>query len=388
MIAPEELVSRVVGAAFALAVFAAGPAIAAAAQRPAPELPVGLEQRIVVRGLDSPVSMAIAPDGRVFVCEQAGRLRVIRGGRLLPRAFATLPTVAFEEEGLLGVAFSPAFTRDSLVYLCYTAKTPSRHTVIARVIAAGDTVVPGSLRVLFECDPSTAHQHAAGALRFGSDRMLYVSTGDGQRGELAQSLNSTAGKILRLTPTGGIPDDGPFAKIAKGNHRAIWARGLRNPFTFDIHPVTGRMFINDVGGDEAEEIDDGVAGANYGWPLREGMASDPAFTAPVHAYSHAHGCAITGGSWYAPRRPALGREWEGRYFFADYCRGEIRWLDPANPATAQPFARTLLPGPVALSTSADGALYVLVRGAALPTGGPHDPRGALLQIARSSAGKR
>jgi glucose/arabinose dehydrogenase len=339
-----------------------------------------LIQKVVVRGLDSPVSMAIAPDGRVFVCEQAGRLRVVRGGRLLPRPFAMFPTVAFEEEGLLGVAFSPTFEHDRFVYVCYTAQTPARHSVIARVTAAGDSMLPGSLRVLFECDAQAAHQHVAGALRFGLDGMLYASTGEGQEGDAAQSLRSTAGKILRITPQGGIPDDGPFAHIAKGRYRAIWARGLRNPFTFDIHPVTGRMFINDVGGDKAEEIDDGLAGANYGWPLREGASRDTAFMAPVYAYDHTEGCAITGGAWYAPQRAAFGREWEGRYFFADYCKGEIRWLAPEDPAHAHVFAQTLLPGPVDLRVSPDGALYVLVRGAALPTGSPHDMRGALLSI--------
>ncbi len=350
---------------------------------PAPVPPAGFEQSVVVRGLDSPVSMAIAPDGRVFVCEQAGRMRVIRGGQLLPRAFGTFPTVAFEEEGLLGVAFSPTFARDSLVYVCYTAQAPARHSVIARVTAAGDSMVPGSLRVLFECDAQSAHQHVAGALRFGPDGMLYASTGEGQLGEAAQSLRSTAGKILRITPQGGVPDDGPFAHIATGRYRAIWARGLRNPFTFDIHPGTGRMFVNDVGGSKAEEIDDGVAGGDYGWPLHEGTARDTAFMSPVFAYNHTEGCAITGGAWYAPQRMAFGREWEGRYFFADYCRGEIRWLAPEAPAHAHVFAQTLLPGPVDLRVSADGALYVLVRGASLPTGGPHDPRGALLRLARA-----
>lgn len=374
---------RRAAAALVVAVtFAAHGAQAAAA---APVLPAPLEQTVIVRGLDSPVSMVLAPDGRVFVCEQAGALRVIRDGRLLAQPFARFPTAAFEEEGLLGVALSPTFARDRFVYVCYTAQRPARHSVIVRVVASDDTMLAGTAREIFACDPAAAHQHVAGALRFGPDGMLYASTGEAQQGDAAQSLRSTAGKILRLRPDGGIPDDGPFAHLATGVHRAIWARGLRNPFTFDIHPQTGRMFIDDVGGSRAEEIDDGIAGANYGWPLAEGASRDTQFAAPLYSYKHQEGCAITGGTFYAPRHAAFGRKWEGRYFFADYCRSELRWLDPAAPQQAHAFVRTLLPGPVDLRTSAAGELFVLVRGASLPTGGRHDRRGALLRIAPGQA---
>ena len=105
--------------------------------------PPALQQTIVTRALDSPVSMAVAPDGRVFICEQAGRVRVVRAGRLLPKSFHVVPTTAVQEEGLLSVAFDPDFARTRWVYLLYTHIDSTRHERLVRVTASGDTAVAG-----------------------------------------------------------------------------------------------------------------------------------------------------------------------------------------------------------------------------------------------------
>src|SRR5437867_3801615 len=111
-------------------------------------------------------------------------------------------------------------------------------------------------------------------------------------------LKNLLGKMLRINADGTIPTDNPFFNSTTGNNRAIWALGLRNPFTFAFQPVTGRMFINDVGQNVWEEIDDGIAGANYGWPTTEGPTTDPRFKTPLYAYQHTGGaCAITGGAF-------------------------------------------------------------------------------------------
>jgi len=115
-------------------------------------------------------------------------------------------------------------------------------------------------------------------------------------------------------------------------HRAIWARGFRNAFSFDVDPRSGRIFVNDVGASTTEEIDEAVAGGNYGWPLFEGPGGGAAFRQPVYSYHHDAGCAVTGAAFFAPKQTTFPREWIGRYFFGEYCWNEIRWLDPDRPA--------------------------------------------------------
>lgn len=341
----------------------------------------GFVETALPDSFDSPVSMAIAPDGRMFVCEQGGALRVVRVGRLLARPFWVAPTRAFMEEGLLGVAFDPGFARNRFVYVNYTSFAPVRHQRVARLTASGDTALAGSEVALIDLDENREHLHVGGGLRFGRDGMLYASTGENGYGELSQSLHSTFGKLLRIARDGTIPADNPFAATATGRYRAIWARGLRNAFTFDVQPGTGRIFINDVGDTTWEEIDEGVAGANYGWPAYEGPEGGAGFRWPVHAYRHDQGCAITGGAFYGPARPAFPREWVGRYFYAEYCRNEIRWIDPASPSDFHVFGLSGAAGPVDLRVGTDGCLWVLTRGNSNPTGGPHSSVGRILRIA-------
>jgi glucose/arabinose dehydrogenase len=348
----------------------------------------GFVETVIADSIDSPVSMAIARDGRVFVCEQGGRLRVIRRDSLLARPFLTVAAAVGAEEGLLGVAFDPRFDRNRWVYVCYTAAEPARHNRIARYTAAGDTALAGSARTIFELDDHTDPVHVGGALRFGSDGKLYAGTGENGIGERSQSLRSTHGKILRLNPDGSIPTDNPFYATASGSRRAIWARGLRNAFALDVQPETGRIFINDVGGDAFEEVNEGQAGANYGWPMVEGPGEHPRLRAPIHSYGRDRGCAITGGTFYG--RPEKGRagfpeEWRGRYFFAEYCLNEIRWLDPVAPSTHGAFGPTLVPGPVDLRTGPDGCLYYLARGNSDPVGGDHTSRGIVVRVCPAGA---
>ena len=342
-------------------------------------LRAGFVEEVVADSLDSPVSMAIAPDGRVFVCEQAGRLRVVRDGRLLPRPFVTVPTAAVQEEGLLGVAFDPAFAKNGRVYVCYTALAPTRHNVIASYVARGDTA-QGEGTVVYELDTHAAHQHVGGALRFGRDGMLYAGSGESGDGTRSHSLASTAGKILRIRPDGSIPSDNPFPRETRGRHGAIWARGFRNAFAFDIHPRSGRVFVNDVGGDRFEEVNEARRGADHGWPVAEGPGGQPPFVDPVYAYGHDDGCAITGGAFYAPARPSFPAEWRDGYFFAEYCANEIRWLAPDVSRRMVRFGRTRVPGPVDLRVARDGALWYLARGNSAPTGGPGTGWGVLVRV--------
>jgi glucose/arabinose dehydrogenase len=309
-------------------------------------------------------AMQFAPDGRLFVCQQGGKLRVVRSdGTLLTTPFVTVPVDANGERGLLGVAFDPDFERNHFVYVYYTAKSPTIHNRVSRFTANGNVAVPGSEQVLLVLNPlSTATVHNGGAIHFGNDGRLYVAVGDNANGSNAQSLGNAFGKVLRINRDGSIPSDNPFVARTTGVNRSIWALGLRNPFTMAVSRNTGRLFINDVGYNRFEEINQGRWGANYGWPSAEGPSTNTNFTNPVYSYSHAGAvCAVTGGAFYEPDVVAFPAWNFGQYFFADYCAGWIRRYDPAT-RTVTGFA-TGIRGPVDLKVGPDGALYYLARNA-------------------------
>lgn len=330
----------------------------------AASVPPGFTDSLVAAGLSNPTAMALAPDGRIFVCEQGGALRVIKNGALLATPFLTVTVDPSGERGLLGVAFDPNFVSNQLVYIYYTATTPTVHNRISRFTADGDVAMANSEVVVMDLnDLSTATNHNGGALHFGPDGNLYVAVGDNANGANAQTLANRLGKMLRITSTGVIPTDNPFFNTATGDNRAIWALGLRNPFTFSFQPGLGRMFINDVGQSTWEEINDGLPGANYGWPTCEGVCNPPnaSFRDPIFAYMNdAQTCAITGGAFYNPQLVQFPSNFVGKYFFADFCGGWIRTLDPNGNVVAG-FA-TGISLPVDLRVSADGYLYYLARG--------------------------
>ena len=324
-------------------------------------LPSGFVETTVASGIASPTAMAIAPDGRIFVCSQTGALRVIKNGVLLATPFVTLSVDSLGERGLLGMAFDPHFTLNHYIYLYYTVPGPTSHNRVARFTANGDVVLTGSRVILLELNPlSTATDHNGGALHFGADGKLYIAVGDNTQGSNSQNLSNLLGKILRINSDGSIPTDNPFVQSTTARHE-IWALGLRNPFTFAFRGTTNFMYINDVGQSTWEEINLGQAGANYGWPATEGPTPNPAYESPIYYYGHDSGnCAITGGAFYSPSTPNFPSSFVGKYFFGDYCSGSIRVL---NPSTAQ--ATDFLTGasqPVDIQVGTDGSLYYLARG--------------------------
>src|SRR5689334_3487711 len=215
--------------------------------------------------------MELAPDGRIFVCQQTGSLRVIKNGALLSTPFLTLNVDSNGERGLLGIAFDPNFASNNFLYVYYTVPSTPRHNRVSRFTANGDVVANGSEVPILDLDNlSTATNHNGGAIHFGPDGKLYVAVGENANGANAQTLSNRLGKMLRINSDGSIPGDNPFFNTATVLNRSIWALGLRNPFTFAFQPGTGRMFINDVGQNTWEEINDGMAGSNYGWPTTEG----------------------------------------------------------------------------------------------------------------------
>lgn len=340
-------------------------------QQPLASVPNGFSETLVASGIASPTAMAFAPDGRLFVCEQGGALRVIKNGVLLAAPFVTLTVNSAGERGLLGIAFDPAFATNSFVYVYYTATSPAIHNRVSRFTANGDTAAPGSEVVILDLNNlSSATNHNGGAIHFGPDGKLFIAVGENANGSNSQTLGNLLGKVLRINSDGTIPSDNPFFNTATGNNRAIWALGLRNPFTFAFQPGSGRIFINDVGQNTWEEINDGIAGSNYGWPDTEGTTADPRFRSPLFAYTHGSsettGCAIAGGAFYNPPVQQFPAEFVGDYFFADLCSGWIRRFHPVS-GTAEGFA-TAISSPVDLKVASDGILFYLARGSGSNTG--------------------
>ncbi|MFN0107551.1 MAG: PQQ-dependent sugar dehydrogenase [Blastocatellia bacterium] len=330
-------------------------------------LPSGFAETLVATGMTSPTAFAIAPDGRIFVCQQGGSLRVIQGGALLATPFMTLSVNSSGERGLLGVAFDPNFASNNFLYVYYTTSSAPIHNRISRFTANGNVVLAGSEVVLDDLETLSATNHNGGAMHFGPDGKLYVAVGENAVPSNSQTLNNRLGKMLRYNSDGTIPTDNPFFNTATGDNRAIWSLGLRNPFTFAFQSGTGRMFINDVGQVTWEEVNDGIAGSNYGWPTCEGLCNptNPNFRDPIYLYSNdASTCAITGGAFYNPTNAVFPAQYAGKYFLADYCAGWIKYIDPASPpgvGAATSFA-TGLSSPVDLQVSNDGSLYYLQRG--------------------------
>src|SRR5215213_7660292 len=197
-------------------------------------LPPGFTDSLVAK-VNNPTAMAVAPDGRIFVAQKGGKLRVIKNGKLLNKPFLTVTTDTQFFRGLLGVAFDPNFSTNHYVYVFYTATSPTVHNRVSRFTANGDVAVTGSEKVLLDLPTAGAAEgHYGGALRFGPDGKLYVGVGDDSTPADAQSLGTVNGKVLRINPDGTIPSDDPFYGSTSGNNRAIYALGLRQPYSLDV----------------------------------------------------------------------------------------------------------------------------------------------------------
>ncbi len=330
-----------------------------------------------VTGLNNATSMAQARDGRLFIAEQGGALRVFKGGQLLLLPFVQLLVDSSGERGLIGVALHPNFPTTPHVFVHYTttaAAPGGTHNRVSRFTALGDIADPLSELVLVDLPAlSSATNHNGGALHFGADGKLYVGVGENANAARAQDLTSPFGKLLRFNEDGSIPSDNPFFNTQQGQARAIWAYGLRNPFTFAVHPTSGRIHINDVGQNTWEEIDVGAAGANFGWPGSEGPDNvSGSVVAPLFTYRHTDasppgsgpggfftGRSIAGGAFYPPTG-SFPAQYRDNYYFADFVTRFVGRLDSANGNAAYAFA-SLSDSPVDMLVGIDGALHVLGR---------------------------
>lgn len=331
-------------------------------------LPPNFYESEFATGFIRPTTMQFAPDGRLFVLEQTGTIRIVEAnGYVQPEPFISLNVNDVGERGLLGIAFDPNFEQNQYVYLYYTTNGTTIFNRLSRFQANGNKALLNSETILLDLPPLNKTNHNGGALHFGIDGKLYVAVGDNAVPTLAPDLNSVKGKILRINSDGTIPIDNPFYNQTAGNNRAIWATGLRNPYNLTVQPGTGRIMFNDVGQASWEEVNDGIAGANYGWPATEGETSDPEYTSPVYAYPHAgsginSGCAIIGSAFYNPAINRFPTEYIGDYFFTDFCNGWIAHYDPITDSVGYLTETPVTGGlPADLRVSEDGHLYYISR---------------------------
>jgi glucose/arabinose dehydrogenase len=339
-----------------------------------------LSLQLVASGLTNPVFVTHAPgDGsRLFMIERGGRIKILRGGSVLPRAFLDIAGRVQEggEQGLLSVAFHPDYAQNGEIFVYYTNLAGDSHLSRIRVSPDPDSANPATEEVLLVVNQPYAN-HNGGLVTFGPDGMLYIGLGDGGSGgdPLGNGQDSTTllGSILRIDVDGGapyaIPNDNPFVNDAAAR-KEIWAYGLRNPWRFSFDRATGDLYIGDVGQNAWEEIDvvpAGTGGVNLGWNVMEGLhcynaatCNESGLTLPVVEYPHAGGCSVTGGYVY---RGAAVPSLHGRYFYADYCQGWIRSFryesgraTDVRDHTADIGTRSLISS---FGEDADGEIYVV-----------------------------
>jgi glucose/arabinose dehydrogenase len=332
------------------------PAMATVDQTIAPEIrPIP----VITTGLQMPLFLTHAGDGsgRLYIVEQAGKIRTIERGKLLPEPFLDLADRVRSggERGLLGLAFHPDYARNGRFFVNYTRQNDGA-TVLAEFRRSSSLSGDASGERILMVIPQPYANHNGGMIAFGPDRFLYIGMGDGggagDTGNRAQNPQELLGKILRIDVDRGepyaIPPDNPFAK--SGGRPEIYALGLRNPGRFSFDRETGDLWVADVGQNKWEEIDRVTRGGNYGWRVMEGghCFSPPEgcesgrFVPPLAEYGHQMGrCSVTGGYVYRGRLTAI---LSGRYLYGDYCSGEVFSLKPGGRGEPPSVQETLRRG--------------------------------------------
>jgi glucose/arabinose dehydrogenase len=360
-------------------------ATAKAAAAAAAAVPAGFQDTLVAT-VPQASSLAFTPDGRMLIGAKYGLIRIYKNGALLPGTALDIRsrTCTEQERGLEGMVADPDFATNHHIYVYYTfnkynscaREAPPKGPVnrLSRfTLGDNDIIDPASELVLLDEIPNPGGYHAAGGVYVGKDNFLYVTVGDGGcdwagnsgcggANDAARDRHTLLGKVLRITTAGGIPVDNPFrgtysarcnqtGRTAPGfDCQETFAYGLRNPFRlgFDPNAAGTRFFIGDVGQETWEEIDEGKAGANYGWNVREGPCATssttncgppPAgLTNPIYHYPHSSGCTAVSGGAFVPNNlwpPA----YDGKYLFGDYVCAKILMLNPtASGYTATDFA--------------------------------------------------
>ena len=306
--------------------------------------------------------------GRGWVAFDDGRIGVIENDVLINTSAYDLNASTVNDRGLLGLELDRNFSQNGYIYAAYSADDSDPNVKLSRLqvdLTTGNTIIPDSETVLLELPPFSetggSTLHIVGAIHHAADDSLYLQVGDHELFGVAQDLSLPFGKILRLNTDGTPASGNPYYDTTDGLDWTdyIWSSGVRNAFSGDIDPETGRYFISDVGSSLWEEVNDATQpGLNFGWPSEEGATGNLSFTDPYYAYSHDFGCAISGGTFYSGVTQQFPTEYSGRYFFSEFCGGEIRSVSPTDPTDVQVFA-TGINGPLNIAFAPDGSMYYI-----------------------------
>jgi uncharacterized repeat protein (TIGR01451 family) len=343
------------------------------------------QNEILITGMNLPTALRFLPNGDMLILELGGKIWLVPAGTTTVSAtpFLSLTNIGGGYQGLMDLTLDPDFEHNHYYYVFYTLGSPNRDRVARFTVTDDHTgTVPGSEFLVYEDPQDAGPEHHGGALNFGGDGKLYVTTGEHFEGSDAQRLTSPRGKILRINADGSVPTDNPFYDGAGPNRDDVWALGLRNPFRAFYDGVSGRLYVADVGGNDystaQEEVHLGEAGANFGWPNCEGSSCEgnPTYTNPIYSYPHlGRDASITGGFIY--RGNQFPPEYYGNYFFADYSQNWIRRLtfdasgnvsgvfafEPPDGSADGPYGDI-----VDLREGPDGALYYVDLGFSDTTG--------------------
>ena len=345
-----------------LALFAIFTPIAASARQATATLPPGFVEEVLVGGLLQPTTMAWAPDDHLWIGGKNGDVWTLhlenpQAPELVPIGRLRVRTDG--EQGISGIAVDPDYSENRHIWIYYTTAGNNYRNRLSRFRHVGEQLVDET--VILETPELDNNIHNGGCLRFASDKTLFVSTGDDDKGsETAQDTRDLRGKILHINRDGSPAEGNLYFDGEDGDPR-VWAYGLRNPWRFNLQPESENLFIGDVGDRTWEEINLGFRGGNFGWKLAEGPDPPgvPGVRYPIYSYPHTSrgGNTITGGDH--ARANNFPERYEGNYFFGDYVTSQIfrMVLDETNsPVLTEVFASQAL-APVDIQFGPDGAMY-------------------------------
>ena len=292
-----------------------------------------VEVEVVAGGFETPWAIAFASDGRIFVTERPGRIRIIKNGKLQTEPWMEIDAYEAGETGLMGLALDPEFSRNRFVYAAYTYRDSNGRLKNRLVRLREDSATGKGMadKVLVD-NVAGNNNHNGGRVKFGPDGKLYWTVGDAQNTRFSQDISSLNGKIMRLNPDGTIPADNPLAKSP------VYSYGHRNPQGLAWQPGTGRLYATEHGpsgfqGCCMDEVNLIEAGKNYGWPAIRGDESQEGMVAPV-LHSGESETWAPGGAAFVARGP-----WSGSLLFTGL-RGQALYrlvLDPKDPRKVVSF---------------------------------------------------
>lgn len=321
-------------------------------------LPSGFSATALVNsGLGTPTSVRVAPNGRIFIFDLYGSIKIFTPGSGLT-TFGSVSVTSTGDRGLLGATFDRDFNNNPYLYIHYV--DTDRKVRIGRFNASTNTGT--NFTDLYIAPMVSEFQHAGGGIAMGNDNNIYFGIGDSGTPNNSQNLTNPHGKIHRIARDGSIPATNPNWNSG-GALASIYASGFRNPFRLHTDRTTGEVYVGDVGYNSWEEINRLVSGKNYGWPIQEGPCTSCAYENPIYWYPHDVGqyntsdASIVAGPIY--RGSLYPASYQGKMFVSDYVRGFLRTINTTSTGTNHTTFSTNNGPVIDMDFGPDGKLYFI-----------------------------